>query len=312
MFALAPALFVSATVNWDLLAVGLATLGLLAWGRRRPALAGLLLGLGISAKLYPLLIFGPLLLLAARAGRWRAALIASGTAIVAWVATNLPVALAWRQNWETFFKFNSDRGIDWGTLWYIGEHLPTGNGKYGIPWFAALNSDPTHSGLNAMYLTFFVLACAAVAVLTFLAPRRPRLGQLAFLVVAAFLLFGKVWSQQYVLWLLPLAVLARPRWGAFLAWQVAEVGYFVAFYGELMGASGHVVFPEWVFVFASVLRWVTVATLAGFVVRDILRPEADAVRQTYLDDPDGGDFDGVPDAPFVARLMPPKGEAALV
>jgi len=31
------------------------------------------------------------------------------------------------------------------------------------------------------------------------------------------------------------------------------------------------------------------------VVRDILRPDLDVVRQTYGDDPDGGDFVGAPD-----------------
>ena len=70
------------------------------------------------------------------------------------------------------------------------------------------------------------------------APRRPRLAQLCFLVVALFLLTSKVWSQQFVLWLIPLAVLARPRWGAFLAWQVAEIGYFLAFYAQMLNISG--------------------------------------------------------------------------
>ena len=37
-----------------------------------------------------------------------------------------------------------------------------------------------------------------------LAPRRPRFGAMAFLVIAAFLLTNKVYSPQYVLWLLPL------------------------------------------------------------------------------------------------------------
>jgi hypothetical protein len=105
-----------------------------------------------------------------------------------------------------------------------------------------------------------------------------------------------------VLWLIPLAVLARPKWGAFLAWQAAEVLYFVAFYGELMGASGKQVFPEGVFVLASSARLVTLCILVGFVIRDILRPEVDVVRQTYEDDPDGGDFDGQPDSPLVGRV----------
>ena len=52
---------------------------------------------------------------------------------------------------------------------------------------------------------------------------------------------------------------------------------------------------------AASLRWVTLAVLVGFVVRDILRPELDVVRRTYGDDPDGGDFDGAPDALELAR-----------
>src|SRR5690606_20999103 len=148
----------------------------------------------------------------------------------------------------------------------------------------------------------FGLCCAGIAVLTWKAPRRPRLAALAFLTVAAFLLFGKVWSQQFVLWLLPLVVLARPRWGAFVAWQAAEVCYFFAFYGQLIRATPEAnrpedvfVMPEGWFILAASLRWITVAVLCGFVIRDILRPDRDPVRATYLDDPDGGIFDGAPD-----------------
>ena len=148
------------------------------------------------------------------------------------------------------------------------------------------------------------MSCLAIALLIFLAPRRPRFGQVAFLVVAAFLVFSKVWSQQYVLWLLPLALLARPRWGAFLAWQAAEVLYFCAFYGELLNASGKSVFPESVFDLAALVRLVSVCVLAGYVVRDALHPERDAVRETYEDDPDGGVLDGAPDASWIGRLRP--------
>jgi len=141
-----------------------------------------------------------------------------------------------------------------------------------------------------------------VAALCLLAPRRPRLAQLAFLVVAAFLIFSKVWSQQYVLWLLPLIVLARPRWGAIIAWTVAEIGYFAAFYAELLGAGGKPVIPEGTFVLASSLRLITVAVLCGLVIREIWRPELDVVRHTYPDDPDGGLLDGAPDPGWVDRL----------
>ncbi|MEV6366074.1 glycosyltransferase 87 family protein [Micromonospora musae] len=298
LFALAPALVLTATVNWDLLAIGIAAFGLLAWARRRPVLAGALLGLAGAAKLWPLFLLGPILVLAARANRLRAALSAVGAAVVAAVVVNLPAAVPYWENWDRFFELNSTRAIDWGTLWYIGRYL---DGKVGGEGpFDWLNGNiPT---LNLLSYALFGLACLGVAALALLAPRRPRLAALAFLVVAAFLIFSKVWSQQFVLWLLPLAVLARPRWGAFLAWQFAEVCYFAAFYGELLGAStGRAVFPEGVFVFAATLRLVTVVVLCGLIVRDILRPERDAVRATYADDPDGGVLDGAPDAPWLDR-----------
>ncbi|SCG60352.1 glycosyltransferase family 87 protein [Micromonospora coxensis] len=302
LFALAPALLLTATVNWDFLAIGLAAFGLAAWARRHPALAGVLLGLAGAAKMWPLFVLGPILVLAVRAGRLRAALTALGTALAALVLVNLPVAIPYRENWNRFFELNTERPIDWGTLWYIGRYLD-GKVNTGVPGdqgpFQWLNANiPT---LNYLSYALFLLACLGVAALALLAPRRPRLAQLAFLVVAAFLIFSKVWSQQFVLWLLPLAVLARPRWGAFIAWQVAEIGYFTAFYGELLGAAtSRPVFPEGVFVLAATLRLGTVVLLCVLVIRDILHPERDAVRRTYADDPDGGVLDGAPDVPWLA------------
>ncbi|MFI6257480.1 glycosyltransferase family 87 protein [Micromonospora zamorensis] len=302
LFALAPALLLTATVNWDLLAIGLAAFGLLAWARKRPAVAGVLLGLAGAAKLWPLFLLGPLLVLALRADRIRAALIATGTAIAALVLVNLPAARAYPENWDRFFELNTTRPIDWGTLWYIGRYLDgkVGNDPAQLGPFEWLNANiPT---LNTISYALFGLACLGVAALTLRAPRRPRLAQVAFLVVAAFLIFSKVWSQQFVLWLLPLVVLARPKWGAFLAWQIAEVCYFVAFYGELLGAAtSRPVFPEGVFVLASTFRLTTVVVLCVLVVKEILHPERDAVRATYPDDPDGGVLDGARDAPWVDR-----------
>ena len=293
MFALSPALLVTATVNWDLLAIGLAVFGLLAWAKKKPVAAGVLLGLGCAAKLWPLFILGPILVLAFRTKRWQAALTTTGTAIGAVLAVNIPVALAFPDGWKRFFELNNTRPVDWGTFWYIGRYLdgkwsPNAAGPF--QWLS-----DNISTLNILSYLLFGLACVGIAALALYAPRRPRLAALAFLVVAAFLIFSKVWSQQYVLWLVPLAVLARPRWGAFLAWQFAELLYFLAFYGELLGASGKQVFPEGVFVLAATLRLAGVVAMCYFVIRDILRPELDPVRATYADDPDGGDFDGAPD-----------------
>lgn len=303
IFALSPILLVTATVNWDFLAIGLAAFGLYAWSRERPVLAGLLLGLGGAAKLWPLFILGPLFVLALRSRRMAEFVPAFFTAAAAWAVANAPVFLLYRTSWDRFFQLNTTRPVDWGTLWYIGRYL---DGKWNSgaigdrgPFQWLSDHIPV---LDVVTYGLFLLACLAIAALCLLAPRRPRLAQLAFLVVAAFLIFSKVWSQQYVLWLLPLVVLARPRWGAIVAWSVAEFAYFTAFYAELLGAGGRPVIPEGTFVLAAALRLVTVAVLGGLVIREIWRPELDVVRHTYADDPDGGPFNGAPDDAWVTRL----------
>ena len=302
IFAVSPIIFFTATVNWDFLAIGLAAAGLYLWAKKHPAWAGVFLGLGGAAKLWPLFILGPLLVLALRSKAMRSWGAAMATAVVSWAVVNFPVFFWYHESWLRFFRLNSERPIDWGTLWYIGRYL---DGKWNSgaagdqgPFQWLSDHVPT---LNLVSYALFGLACAAIGLLAWLAPRRPRVAQLAFLVVAAFLITSKVWSQQYVLWLLPLIVLARPRWGAIIAWTVAEFGYFTAFYAELMGAGGKPVIPEGTFVLASTLRLVTVAILCGLVVREIWKPELDAVRQSYDDDPDGGPLNG-PDAPWISRL----------
>jgi uncharacterized membrane protein len=293
MFAVAPGLFLSATINWDLLAIGLTALGWFFWARRHPALAGVFIALAASAKLWPALLALPLLALCWRARQMREFGTAAWAGLFTLGLVNLPVLILWPDSWMRFFQLNSERPVDWGTLWYIGSHFPLGNDQYGLGPFQALTDNLPL--LNAVSWVLVLLAIAAVMLLIVRAPRRPRLAQVAFLVVALFLVFNKVWSQQFVLWLIPLAVLARPRWGAFLAWQVAEVVYFVTFYGRLMGESGKVVFPEWVFVWASEFRLVMVGVLIWLVIREIRHPELDVVRQSYEDDPDGGVLDGAPD-----------------
>lgn len=298
MFALAPALLVTATVNWDLLAVVLAVGGLFAWARRRPGLAGVLLGLGTAAKLWPGFLLIPLVFLGLRTGRHRPAWTAVGAGVAAWVAVNVPVMLGDYlrngdlDNWSRFLRLNTERAIDWGTFWYVGRYLEgrwfSGqSGDQGLFQWLSWHVDPH---LNLLSYALFALACVGIGYLALRAPRPPRVAALGFLTVAAFLLFAKVWSQQFVLWLLPLAVLARPRWGAFLAWQAAEIGYFLAFYGQLILQSGRTIMTEGVFILAASLRWGTVAALCVLVIRDILRPGEDVVRRTH----DGADPDAGP------------------
>ncbi len=76
-----------------------------------------------------------------------------------------------------------------------------------------------------------------VAVFVLWAPRRPRLAQVAFLLVAGFCVLGASFPPQASLWLLPLAVLAVPRWRDHLLWWGAEAAYFGAVWLYIAGQT---------------------------------------------------------------------------
>ena len=150
--------------------------------------------------------------------------------------------------------------------------------------------------LNAVSLLLFVAACAAIGCLGLTAPRRPRVAQLAFLVVAAFLLTNKVWSPQYSLWLVPLAVLALPHRRILLAWMTIDALVWFPRLYYFLGAD-HKGVPEQWFTGAVVLRDLAVIGLCALIVRQIYRPAEDPVRRDGIDDPVGGVLDGAVDPP---------------
>jgi uncharacterized membrane protein len=297
--ALAPGLILAAYINWDLIAMGLVALGMAAWAGRRTALAGVLLGLAVATKFYPLLFFGPLLLLCLRAGRMRAFWAATASAAVTWLAVNLPVALAAPAGWGRFYGLSATRVADWGSIWYYFE-------TERWPFLGSLSL----TGLNLLSAAVFAAGCVLIGLLILTAPRRPRVPQVFFLVLAVFLLSNKVWSPQYVVWLVPLVVLCRPRFWAYAVWQLAEVSYFFAIWAYLITiyTTNGPVSPEsaggispGVYFAALLARFAAVVILAALVVRDILRPEADLVRAAGDDDPAGGVLDHAPDVVTLRR-----------
>ncbi len=277
MVAGSPALALAATINWDVLALGCVAGVLWAWARRRPGLAGVLIGVGTATKLYPLFLLGPLLVLCWRERRMDAWVKTAGAAVVTWLVIDLPVYLWSPDAFLWFWRFNASRGPDFGSLWLIAS-------ERGYSASARV--------INITTVGVFGLACLAIAVLGWRAHRRPRLAQLAFLVVASFLLVNKVYSPQYVLWLLPLAALARPRWRDLLIWQACEIFYFFAVWMHIANffvAEGSF---DWVYALAILIRLAGEIFLMVLVVRDILFPEYDPVRSDGLsDDPLGGILD---------------------
>jgi uncharacterized membrane protein len=272
-FAASPMLALTGLINWDLLAVACVAGALWAWSRGRPVLTGVLVGLGTATKLYPLFLLGALFVVCVRRARLRALAATVVAAALTWLAVNAPAMLWGFAEWKAFWTFNDRRGADLGSLWLVWQQ-------------AGHTVDVTL--INTVSWMFFGAVCIGVLVLGLMAPRTPRIGQLAFLVVAGFLLVNKVYSPQYVLWLLPLAVLARPRWRDLLVWQAGELLYFAGvwlYLGEFT-ASGESGAPDHAYWVTILVRVAAQVYLMAVVVRDVLRPEHDVVRADGLvDDP---------------------------
>jgi uncharacterized membrane protein len=266
--------------------------GLLAWARRKPVLAGVLIGLGVAAKLYPALLLLPIVVLALRSGRLVEAGKTVAAAIAAWLVVNLPIMVLFPQGWAEFFRLNSRRGEDMDSLYNVFGSF---TGWPGFDTDLGFWEPPVI--LNSVVALLFVLCCAAIAYIGLTARQRPRLAQLAFLVVAAFLLTNKVWSPQFSLWLVPLAVLALPHRRILLAWMTIDALVWVPrmlfLYGEQnMGL------PEQALTATVLLRDIAVIGLCVLVVRQIYRPDTDLVRWGgRVDDPSGGVFDRAADRP---------------
>ncbi|OLT45507.1 hypothetical protein BJF85_18540 [Saccharomonospora sp. CUA-673] len=305
LVAISPLAIVHAFTNFDTLAVALATCGLLAWSRHRPGLAGLLIGLGAAAKLYPLFLLGPLLVLGIRAGRvaeWGRTFLA---AAVAWFAVNLPILLVFTEGWREFFRLNSERGMDPDSIYNVVSYFT------GWPGFdGELEPGQAPTVLNTVSGVLFLAGCAVVAYIALTAPRRPRVAQLCFLVVAAFLVTNKVWSPQYSLWLVPLAVLAIPRWRLLLSWMVIDALVWAPRMFSYLGVENKGLPDSW-FLGTVIVRDIAVGLLCVLIVREIYRPAADPVRSgpTATDDPLGGPLAGQRDVvvlPGLSTLLPAR------
>lgn len=297
LMAASPLIIFQAFTNYDMLAVAFASVALLLWARRRPVWAGVVLGVGIAAKLYPLFLFGALLVVAIRRRRFTDLAKAAAAALGAWLVLNLPIMLPFPEGWKEFFRLNSDRPANPESLYAV---VQTATGWAGFDAGRAAGEAP--ATLNAVSLALFALGCVAVLVIGLTAARTPRIAQLAFLIVAIFLLTNKVWSPQYSLWLVPLAVLAVPRVRVLLPWMAFDALLWIAHMSYFHGVSEKGIGPETFHVLVAI-RGLLVVAVCAVVIVEIYKPHRDLVRMSHQGTPGGPDpLAGVladPDEPLV-------------
>ena len=251
-FALAPPLVLYAFHNWDLFAVCATVVAFWALLRasretggissRGPlVVAAVALGVGAGFKIYPMMFALPVALWLGSGGwrplgekvtaarRWLvAATFAAGSAAV-FLAVNLPFMIAGWAGWWASFQFQWSRPIDLttNTIWFWGFR-PYSNSSE-----AAMQHD-LGLAATATTLAALFLACAlgwlrfgsAVGQAGRSYPWLPVCAAM----VCGYLLFNKVHSPQFALWLLPFFVLLQIRAGWILTYFAADAAIGIGFF----------------------------------------------------------------------------------
>ena len=262
-----PAVIASMFINWDMWAVLTAVLAIYLFDKAKYQLSSLLLAISIATKFYPVVLMIPIALIFIKRREIEAALRFGVSTLSIWLLINLPFILTTPRGWWRFFSLNSSRPADLGSLWQ------------GLNLFN-LNTP----ALNFLWIALFLAGSAGATLFLYKIAQVPTLAQSAFVFVALFTAFNKVYSPQYILWLAPLAVIAlvnnRDR-SAFWIWQGAEAIYHFAIWEYLGGYAGakFALPPRW-YAGAIFLR---VGTSLFFALRTLLSTQDEpAQEQEFL------------------------------
>jgi len=230
LFAAGPAVVLYSFHNWDLLVVAATVAGFYSWHRHQYGWAAVLFGIGAALKMYPILFLAPLALDRWRVGDRRGAAMSASAGIGTVALINLPFVLKNFDGWLTTYQFHSLRGTNWDNMWTWP--------RFGLD---ALTRDQLN--LTTAFLTgAFIVVALALGWLRSRETGRYPFVQVSAALLVAFLLWNKVHSPQYTLWLLPFFVLVplRASWAVmwWAAYSVVDiivyVGVFRWFYdGEL-------------------------------------------------------------------------------
>jgi uncharacterized membrane protein len=222
LYAAAPAIVLYAFHNWDLLAVAATVSGLWCWWRQRPLWAAALFAVGACAKMYPAIFIGPLVFEALFTRAWRAAVLRAIAGAGTVVLINLPFLLVNPQGWLATYQFHGSRPPNIDSIWGLRFAWNFGATSWAVDTLNLLTA--------ALMLTSFAVVFAEGWRRANRDARYPFL-QVCGAALSVFLLWNKVHSPQYTLWILPFLVLLDTHVWWWLAYMVVDgLVYVTVFY----------------------------------------------------------------------------------
>lgn len=291
-WAMTPPLVLYAFHNWELPVVttAVAAVAVMAWGasinpatdarrlslRASGVLAAILLAIGFSLKLYPGFFVLPLLLYVLTGGGlptrgddprrprrrldWVGAAWVAGAAVVAVAIAQVPFMIAGYRGWRAALTFQGKRraDLDTNSIWYWGlRHFTDGQ-------------TPTYNSLVGVLSPLLIASAFVVAV--YLGWRQyertgayPWIGVSAAM-LAGFMVFHKVHSPQYTLWILPFFVLLKVRWPVIVAYLAADFILDTTIFRLFGIYTSHAPMKWWVITGVNVGVWVHAVLLVYLIV----------------------------------------------
>jgi glycosyl transferase family 87 len=258
MYIASPTLVVFALHTWDLWSVAPAAGGLAAAASGRRRLAAALFGVGAAVKWWPallvvLLLFGPWAEVSPdpkRRGLWWRRLEPGFIAAGAWAAVQAPALFIDAGNW-------------WASIAFQLRRAPNTDGLFGsVRWLGTELLPSSFWGGTFTSVIGVVGAVSMLAGISYIAWRLHRgsmyVGDAALALIVLLLLTSKVFSPQFVLWLLPVAVISSIRWRQLLAVELPNAGVWFALSGQLFHLG---LYRPLAFLRAAALVWVLLTTL---------------------------------------------------
>ncbi|MDQ3467813.1 MAG: hypothetical protein M3411_06200, partial [Chloroflexota bacterium] len=258
-FAATPTIFFYTGYQWDMAAVFVAALALLAFDRNHDRWGAFALAAAVSMKLFPLAILPAILLVRVRQGRIGSALAIGGIFTLVTAAINLPFALTNFEGWSFFYRWNRDRLADSG-IWILWRDVSTEQLTQ-LSLIAAVVGGVVITGVALRTRTLLFLPLSGTYLLWWI-------------------FINKTFTTHLVLWVFLALALLRPPWWLWIATVAIDiVGFQLGNYLNLYNVTDYQSAPliekavSYLYDPLQLTRSIVLLTAVGWGIATLLRPE---------------------------------------